>query len=262
MRTLLVLFIIIFSVNSVAGESLWVNNITVNENDMTWGYTETISGVQAVVYRINLDAGFGDNDSFINSWEILKYDKKRRESLRGSIEEEFDVKLDNSSSGIELIDIDAKLSNDAIGKTHSAGQIENRFNVTYRFKESILNKSSIWFLGQALTPVTITLPPGVDVTGVMGMENITNSSEHTVISGIFKKISEDRGEITLYLQENESFKEMVINATVNATPGIEGNVTEPDDGSLKELMPKIRYISLGFLFALVVLLIYVFKVRK
>jgi hypothetical protein len=139
----------------------------------------------------------------------------------------------------------------------------NRYNVTYRFKESILNASSIWFLGQANSPVTIVTPPEVDVINSSGMNNISiNFSNHSDITGFFKGITMDRGEIILYLARNTSYKVPDINVSNVTSPVPTENLTENFTKSTKEVASKARNATIIIAAFVIIVLIYVFKVKK
>jgi hypothetical protein len=261
MRVLLVFFVI--ALTAFAGEAgnIWVNNITVNEYGMTWSYNETYTGADSIAFRMNIDTGFGDNNSFVNAWELLKADKELRKEFSSSIEKEQDVRINNKTSGIFLVDVDAALSPDIIGKTHLYDTIVNRYITTYRFDNSILNAGSIWFLGQAKTPVTIVLPQGVDVVDISDMDNATiNNTDHVEISGFFKEINKDRGEITLNLSRNISFikKEVNGSSASNVTSTAQEDETKP----LFETLSWIRSVTIVVAGLVIILLIYIFKIRK
>jgi len=260
MRVILLAFVlIILSSSTAAAERVWANNIAIGEYDLTWSYAETFSGADSAAYRMSIDEEFGDNDGFIAAWELRKLDGEMRKRLRSSIESEFDVRIDNETKGIEVIDVDAALSTGIIGKTDLEDAVVNRYSVSYKFKNSILNASSIWFLGQARSPVTIVLPPGIDVTNVRGMDDVTKKIDaHTEISGFFTEISpnvsKDRGEITLGLSKNTSVK---------VSPEIYIlNVTVPKNAPVKGIISKIKDASLLGLGILLILWIYVFKIKK
>lgn len=264
----LALVLIIFTADAGSAERNWVNNITVDEYNMTWRYTETFTGNDSLRYRAGIDTEFGNNDSFITAWELLKLDKEMRKRLRSSIDSEFDVRietpyLNTGNNGIEVIDVDSALPPGIIGKTHIGDTIVNRYKVTYRWKGSILNARSIWFMGQAKSPVTVILPAGVDVTNISGMDNVTKIiSDHVEISGAFRgvsqNVSENRGEITLYLEKNTSIR---VKPEINIT-----NVTSPVGENIKkpatEITSKIRDGSILGAGVVIILLIYVFKVKK
>ena len=257
MRIVFALVLIVFTAGIGSAERQWVNKITVNEYNMTWNYEETFTGMDAIGYRTSIDTELGNNDSFVNAWELLKADKEMRERLRMGIEREMDVRVNNETKGVEVVDVDSVLSPDIIGKTHIVDPIVNRYSVNYRFNESILNASSIWFLGQANSTVTIVLPPRVDVVNISGMDNVIRNSNE--IKGVFKGISKDRGEITLALARNASFEmpEINVNVNVTSTP-VPENVTPP----VKNVLSKIRDATVVGTGVIIILLIYVFKLRR
>lgn len=253
--------LIAVTVGAVDAADMWTSNIAVNEYSMTWSYTETFTGNDSILFRTYIDEKLGDNDSFINAWEVLKADKEMRKKLRSLIDMEHDVKIDNETSGIEVVDIDSTLSPELLGKTHSVDPVVNSYNVTYRFKDNIFNASSMWFLGEANTSITIVIPAGLDVTGIGGMSNVTrNITDQTWISGSFASISTGRGEITLNLARNASVEVPGINVT---SPSMEENVTENNSTRpMTETLTRIRDASILVAGAIIILLIYVLKLRK
>lgn len=262
MKLFIALVFIAMAANPGSAERLWANDITVGEYGMTWSYTETFTGIDSIAYRISVDEEFGNNDSFISAWELLEVDKEMRRRLGSSIESELDVRINNETAGIEVVDIDAELSTATIGKTHTADSIVNRYRVAYRWKDSIFNAESIWFLGQAESPVTITLPAGIDAVDISGMDNIAkNFDDNVEISGFFSKapenVSQDRGEITLGLVQNETTAAPEVSVT-NAT------LPESMDAakSMDEVLSALRDGSILGAGILIVLLIYFFKLRK
>ncbi len=263
MRFFFALVAIVMSAGAGSAEHLWVNNITVNEYNMTWSYTETFTGADSIAYRVSIDSGLGNNDSFVSAWELLNADREMRKFLKSSIDRELDVRINNGTSGVDVLDVDSTLSPDAIGNTHSIDTIVNRYNVTYRFKESILNASSIWFLGQANSSVTIVMMPGVDVINSSGMNNISKSfSNHSEITGFFKGMTMDRGEITLYLARNTSYKVPEINVSNVTSPSPTENLTENFTKSTKEVASKARNATIIIAAFVIIALIYVFKVKR
>ncbi len=233
MRFLLAFFLIFITPSSVLAGYTWVNNITVHEYNMTWSYTERISGTHAIAYRVSLDK---NNDSFVSAWEVLKADREIRKKFRKSLEEELDVRVNNKTTGVEVEEIYADLSTDTVGKTHLNDTIVNKYKVTYRFKESILNATSIWFLGQAGTPVTITMPQGVDVVNITGINNVTVIN-HT-ITGFFAEKSKERGEITLTLKRNTSFHPP-------PTPNITSSEPTPKTGDVNAFFVLIMILLIS-----------------
>ena len=270
MRLFLALVIIAMSAGTGSAAHLWMNNITVNEYNMTWNYTETFTGAESISYRVGIDSELGDNDSFVSAWELLKADRETRKSLKSAIDKEPDVRINNETGGVEVLDVDSTLSPDTIGKTHSMDAIVNRYNVIYRFKENILNTSSIWFLGQANSPVTIVMPPGVDIINSSGISNASkNVTNHSEITGFFEGMTMDRGEITLYLARNTSYKvpEINISSNINAPPDFTSpvqteNLTMNFTKSVKEITLKARNATIIIAAVVIIVLIYVFKVKR
>lgn len=270
------IFIIFILTDLASSRPLWINNITINEYNITWSYTENFSDSDSMIYKTGIDSTFGDNDSFISAWELLKADKDIRKTFRTSIENELDIKINNETTGIELIDVDSTLSQSTIGKTHRTDTISNSYNVSYRLKDSIYNASSIWFLGEPNSPVTIVIPVGIDVKEVTGMNNssinfvnnIVNNIENntrnntgikTEITGYFKQLSHDRGEISLSLEKNVSF--------VPEAPGIIANNTsimidENISNTFSGISSKDMRYSIVGIGIILIILIFVFKVRK
>ncbi|MGB8218468.1 MAG: hypothetical protein WCE94_14320 [Candidatus Methanoperedens sp.] len=250
------LILVLLSAGTAAAETRWVNSIIVGEYNMTWDYTESFSGNDAIMFRAYIDGEFGNNDSFVNAWELLNADKEIRKQFQSSIDKEFDVRINNESKGIQVVDIDSTLSPGIIGNIYSADAIVNRYNVTYRWKDSIFNASSIWFLGQSNSPVTIILPPGMDVVNTSGINNLTKKiNTHTELAGFFSPVSGDRGEITIkFIKNTTSFA----GPTVNATNVTNAAVTQP----VKQVASTIRNIGILAAGFVIILLIYVFKVRK
>ncbi len=260
MKLIFALILMAFIPGISDGANLWVNNITINEYNMTWSYTETLTGIDSMTYRISIDTEIGNNDSFINAWEVLKADMEMRKRLGSSIDKELDVRINNQTTRVDVFDVESTLSPELLGRTHSADTIVNRYYVTYRFKDSIFNASSIWFLGQANTTVTIIMPAGVDVINISGMDNVTRDiADHTEITGFFKAITTERGEITLDLKRNNSIQVPEINVTLSGTDNITSeNITKP----MAEALSWIRDVTILVAGAVIILLIYIFKVRK
>jgi hypothetical protein len=252
------LVLVLLTVGAGAAESMWVNNITVGEHGMIWDYTESFSGNDSIMFRAYIDSEFGNNDSFVNAWELLNADKEIRKEFQSSIDKEFDVRINNESTRIQVIDIESTLSPGAIGRINSSDAIVNKYNVSYRWKDSIFNASSIWFLGQSNSPVTIILPPGIDVVNTSGINNLTKKiNKHTELAGFFSPVSGDRGEITInFIKNTTSLAKPQVNTTntTNAT----GNVTQP----VKNVASTIQNVSIVAVGFVIILLIYVFKVRK
>lgn len=258
-RLFLTLYFLFALTGHAAAEAQWINNITINEYNISWNYTEIFTGMDSIAYRISLDSELGNNDSFINTWELLKADKETRKEFKTSIQNEPDIKINNLSSWVEMTDVYSALSQEIIGKVHSTDKIENIFSVSYRLDESIYNASSIWFLGEPKSPIMINFPPGIDVMIISGMDNQTIIIDRqTDIQGYFSNSSSGKGEILINFRKNASFVVHYPRINITQTPSNVTNVTKTSYG-LPGKMIKWIIIGVGIIF---VILIYVFKVRK
>lgn len=203
--TWIIAIAIALTANLAGAQFQWVNNITVEEYGMVWSYNESFTDIDSILYRIGIDENIGNNDSFISAWEVLLADKQVRNNLKSAIDNTPDVMIDDSHEGIKVTDIDAVLSTEMIGKTMLVDTIVNRYNVTYSFKNSIMNTTSIWFMGEPESHVTIVMPSGIDVVNVSGMKNLTkNVTDHTELTGIISEKENGRGEITIDFVRNVS----------------------------------------------------------
>lgn len=180
------------------------NNITLESKGMIWGYEEYISGPEAVFFRKVVDLEAGNNDSFVNAWELRNIELELREKMEESIEEKPDVKLNGSSKAVRVKDVEFWLSQEGLGRVHKSSSIKNTANVTYSFEKEIGENTSLWFLGTPESEVTITLPRGFDPKKTSGMDNQSVAYENSL--AVLKGKFGSEGEITLWLSENESCK--------------------------------------------------------
>lgn len=242
-KWVLTIVIIAFTANMAGAGFQWVNNITVGEYGMSWSYNETFTGADSIAYRVGLDENIGNNDGFINAWELLLADKNVRKSLKNAIDSEPDVMIDNSSDGIKAVEVDAVLSQETIGKAHLSDKIMNRYDVAYSFKNSTMNATSIWFMGESESPVTIVMPSGIDVLNVTGMDNVTEiTTDHTEITGIFSEKPERRGEITLYLARNQT--QNISYPVINET-NVSSNINETEKKVSKPIIERLYETLFG-----------------
>ncbi|MCX9084003.1 MAG: hypothetical protein OIN87_04290 [Candidatus Methanoperedens sp.] len=259
-KIILSLFLIFSLIDPAIAGTRWINNITVNEYNITWSYTESFSGHDSNVYKVGIDSILGNNDSFISAWELLKADKEVRTTFKSSLETEMDIKINNETSGVELIDIDSTLSQATIGDINNTDTIINTYNVTYRLKDSIFNSSTIWFLGESYSPVTLVFPQGIEIKEVTGMTNASiNADPHPEISGFFKELSMDRGEILLTVEKNVSFFEDKIGILTHNTSTLKDeNITKPYSW-ISSTSSKLSIIGIGII---CIIFIYVYKLRN
>ena len=180
------------------------NNLIVENGGMTWEYDEYISGLDAVFFRDVVDRQTGNNDSFVNAWELLNMELKLREQMNESIEKKPDVKFNESSEAVKVLDIEFWLSDESLGRVRKSSPIENKASVTYSFEKEIGDNTSLWFLGTPDSEVTITLPEGLDSNRTEGLQNKTTiqKGKQMVLKGNF----DSEGEITIWLSENQDFK--------------------------------------------------------
>lgn len=180
------------------------NNITIERNGMTWDYDEKTTGDEAILFRSVIDWEAGNNNGFVNAWEILKMEVLLSDRMKKAIEKEPDVKLNSTSETAELKDVEFRIPEEALGRIDKNLSITSRAIVTYGFKEEIGPGTDIWLMGTPDSSVTITLPPGLDAEITEGLDNKSPGFENnrSVLRGNFSS-----GEnITLRLSKNESFK--------------------------------------------------------
>lgn len=183
--------IIIFAAlvtGSASAEYNWSNQITIYSNGMEWQYTEELSDMDSYVFKYDIDNKQGDKDHFVSTWELMKADKRMRERFRDAIEREMDVKIDNSSLGIGVLDIDASLSKNALGKVESMTELTNTYRVTYSFPGGMPeNGSTIWFLGEPGSLLSVNFPEGTQIISTKGIDNVSIRTSY--LSGRFGAIN-------------------------------------------------------------------------
>ena len=200
---------------SASAECNWSNQIIIYPNGMEWQYTEKMSDMDSFVFRYDIDNRQGNKDKFVSTWELMKADKQMRERFRDAIEREMDVRMDNSSYGIEVLDIDASLSKNALGPVKSMTELTNTYRVTYAFQEGLLeNGSTIWFLGEPGSLLLVNFPEGTQIISTKGIDNV--SIRISYISGRFGAINE-----CIYATGNASAADNV-SATNNDGSNAEG----------------------------------------
>jgi hypothetical protein len=174
---------------SAGAEYNWSNQITIHLDGMEWQYTEEKSEMDCYVFKYDIDDMQGDKDHFVSTWELMKADKYLRGRFKNEIEREMDVRIDNSSLGIEVLDIDASLSKNALGPVKSMTELTNTYRVTYSFQGGLLeNGSTIWFLGEPGSLLSVTFPEGTQIISTKGIDNVSISTSY--LSGRFCAINE------------------------------------------------------------------------
>jgi len=212
---------------SASAEYNWSNQITIHVDGMEWQYTEKLSDLDSYVFKYDIDNRQGNKDHFVSTWELMKADKRMRERFRDAIESEMDVRIDNSSLGIEVLDIDASLSNNALGPVKSMTELTNTYRVTYSFPGGLLeNGSTIWFLGEPGSLLSVNFPEGTQIISTKGIDNV--SIRTSDLSGRFGAINES---ITATESEGatDNGSVTVEGATDNGSVTVEGAT---DNGSV------------------------------
>lgn len=178
------------------------NNITLERNGMTWEYHEQITGNKAILFRNFIDTQAGDDDNFVNAWEIQKAENILRNRTRESLKTKPDVKLNNSSELVKVTDVDFWLSEEALGKVEKNSSITNSALVSYIFEKEVGEGTSVWFMGTPNSSVTITLPADLKVEKTDGLDNKSQDFEnnHTVLKGNFSP----QKNITLWISDESS----------------------------------------------------------
>ncbi|MBC2763323.1 MAG: hypothetical protein HF970_08420 [ANME-2 cluster archaeon] len=199
---------------SASAEYNWSNQVIIHLDGMEWQYTEELSDMDSFVFKYDIDNKQGNKDDFVSTSELMKADKRMRERFRDAIERETDVRIDNSSLGIEVLDIDASLSKNALGPVKSMTELTNTYRVTYSFSGGLLeNGSTIWFLGEPGSLLSVSFPEGMQIISTKGIDNV--SIRTSDLSGRFGAINES------------------IDATNNVSATVEGatdNVSATDEG--------------------------------
>ena len=215
---------------SASAEYNWNNQIAIHPDGMEWQYTEKLSDLDSYVFKYDIDNSQGNNDHFVSTWELMKADKRMRERFRDAIESEMDVRIDNSSLGIEVLDIDASLSNNALGPVKSMTELTNTYRVTYSFPGGLLeNGSTIWFLGEPGSLLSVNFPEGTQIISTKGIDNVSiGTSDLSGRFGTNECITATDNEGTT---DNVSVTVEGMTDNVSATvEGMTDNVSATDEG--------------------------------
>jgi len=248
------------------------NKITLENDGMSWDYEECITNREAIFFRELIDRETGNNDSFVNAWEIRNMELELRDRLENSIEKKPDVKLEGSSEMVKVLDVEFWLSDEALGTASRSSPITNTASVTYNFEEEGVeeelkkeeegeastetgneigteigtetgnqtsNQTSIWFLGTPGSEVTIFLPPGYDVNRTDGLEDKNEEFEDSrkILKGSFGP----EGEITLWFSENKSYETAALPEVLTGD-----EVMENETLSIEEPKPEETLEAAGF----------------
>lgn len=210
MRSALILALAIVCIMSVAPTSsalTWTNNIVLEEDGMSWDYTEDYTNQVATAYRGFIDSEVGNNDDHVSAWELMKVDYLTRNRLKTSLMEELDVAFDSSSEDVHVTDVDAEISLDVLGSTSKTDDITNMYFVTYSFDRNFFDMGgSMTFEGEPETEVAITLPADAKLLSYDGIKikTIDTKDNRTAINGFF----EEEGKITIDFTRDEAQTEV------------------------------------------------------
>lgn len=178
------------------------NNITLERDGMTWEYQEQITGNEAVLFRNFIDLQAGNDDNFVNAWEILKAETALRDQMEEALKTRPDVKLNGTPNPVKATNVDFWLSREALGKVEKNLSITNSASVSYIFEKEFGQDANIWLMGTPYSKVTITLPAGFEIKKTAGLDNKSQDfgNNRTVLKGSFGP----QKNITLWISENES----------------------------------------------------------
>ena len=205
------------------------NNITLERSEITWNYDEKITDNEAIFFRNLIDKETGNNDNFVNAWEILKMEVLLKDRMEKAIKEEPDVRLNATSDTVKLREVEFWISKEALGRTEKSPSITNLASVSYSFKEEAGPGTDIRLMGTPNSSVTITLPQGLNAELTEGLENKSLGFENnrTLLKGNFGP----EKNITLWLSENESFKAELLNLEMNKDQSKENKSAENENGT-------------------------------
>lgn len=196
------------------------NTITLKPDGAVWEYEEHATEKEASFARQLIDQKVGNNDKFVNAWEILNMEQRFRQKLQESIKKTPDLKLNNSSDAVRPLDIEYRISEDALGNVRKGDPVKSNARVAYSFEEGTLRPGTdVWFKGTPESKVKIILPPGLDVNRTKGLETESSGFENknAVLKGSFGK----DGEIRLWLSGNESYVITAAEESGNASEAVE-----------------------------------------
>lgn len=218
---------------SASAEYNWSNQITIHVDGMEWQYTEELSDMDSYVFKYDIDNRQGNKDHFVSTWELMKADKRMRERFRDTIEREMDVRIDNLSLGIEVLDIDASFSKNALGKVESITKLTNTYRVTYSFPGGLVeNGSTIWFLGEPGSLLSVKFPEGTQIISTKGIDNVSIKASY--LSGRFGAIN-----VSINATENESVTD---NISVTDNEGATDNEGSTNNEGADAEGAEITYI--------------------
>jgi hypothetical protein len=249
---LIFLFAAQFTGSAVAGYEC-NNLVTIYPDSMEWQYIEVISGQESCEFKNKTDDLHGDKDGFVSAWELLNYDRYYRDTIRDALKAEMDVRIDNSTKGITVENIDALIPVEALGPVDTQTSFTNTFCVIYGFNDDLLiNGSTIWLQGEPGSFLNVEFPDNTQIISCEGIDNV--SIHENLLSGRFNDS----------IEENIVWVDVLISYYVNMTSDITDQVDNTDNGSNMSLHNSSSTQSpfLGSVWILLILLFMVFFIKK
>ncbi len=101
-------------------------------------------------------------------------DTLSRRNLHTSVSRKMDVKINDSSASISLSGVECAISTELIGPVSKQEEVSNIYRVCYTFRDPLAEQvSRIWFQGEPGTYVFISMPGGIEIISVEGVDNAT-----------------------------------------------------------------------------------------
>jgi len=249
---LIFLLVAQFTGSAVAGYEC-NNLVTIYQDSMKWQYTEVISGPESCEFKNKTDNLHGDKDGFVSAWELLNYDRYYRDTIKDALKAEMDIRIDNSTNGITVENIDALIPVEALGPVDTQTSFTNTFCVLYGFNDDLLiNGSTIWLQGEPGSVLTVEFPNNTQIISCEGIDNV--SIRGNLLSGRFNDS----------IEENDVWADVLISYYVNMTSEIVDQVDNTtDNGSNMSLYDSSSTQSpfLGCVWILLILLVMGFFIK-
>lgn len=242
-----ILLNIVHNIEEEVSSTFGCTGITLEKDGMTWDYTETYSGNRSVIFKKYVDMEFGNKDGFVSAWELLKADVSMTRAFRTSIEDNMDVRIDNSSENVVLLGVETDMSSELLGITDEESYIVSKYEVSYDFKIPLDESGSVlWFQGEPKTDITINLPEGMEIVSIDGIENesVEEASGGTIIEGKLGLTGEAVIEYSIP-EEEPAVEEATANATKESSDPvkktrIEDFLDKLFSGDTDEILKKMK----------------------
>ncbi len=178
---LILLFVL--TATCIPADAAWTNEIVLNENGMVWEYTDIYDHNTSILFRTTIDAFFGNNDSYVSAWELMKVDASTRDHFRTSLSKQMDVSKNGSSTDIHPMEFNAYIDRELLGRVDKTEPLKNTYAVTYVFDRPLLRSSGDFsFTGEPHTELTISFPEDTRISSTDGIDNATMLADRNVTS--------------------------------------------------------------------------------